>query len=142
MDAALLGEICQSNIDQTESSFCLTLGTGIGGALYVNGLQNGAHLQGNSIGYLLYDPLTDLNFEKRASASALNEQITDNFGVHFSTMKFFELVRYNDRQAVDILNSWTKEISIGIAKIILIHDPTRIIIGDGVSAQGEFFKTY
>lgn len=142
VDAALLGEIWQSNIDQTESTFCLTLGTGIGGALYKNGLQNGVHLQGNSIGYLLYDPLTDLNFEKRASTSALNEQITDYFGLHFTTKKFFERARYGDRHAIDILNVWTKEIAIGIAQIILIHDPTRIIIGGGVSAQGEFLLKY
>src|SRR5699024_8543046 len=34
VDAALVGEIWRSHIDPEQATYCLTLGTGIGGALY------------------------------------------------------------------------------------------------------------
>lgn len=142
VDSALLGEIWKSDINLTESTFCLTLGTGIGGALYDNGIKNGANLQANSIGYLLYDPVTQSTFEMRASTSALNKRIANEIDSSLSTEHFFEQAKQGNEQCESILIEWTKEIAAGIAQIILILDPKRIIIGGGVSVQGDFLLNH
>src|SRR5699024_5191578 len=70
VDAALLGEIWQGEASTYDNVFCMTLGTGIGGAWLKDELMDGAHFQANAIGYLLYDEKTQTNFEMRASTSA------------------------------------------------------------------------
>lgn len=138
VDCALLGEIWRAHIPSDEATYCLTLGTGIGGAFFHHRLQSGAHLQGNSLGYLLYDPHTKTNYEMRAATTALNESITRAFGPGLSTAAFFERAKAGERKAIAILHDWSKEVAAGIAQIILLIDPKRIIIGGGISAQGDF----
>lgn len=142
VDCALLGEMWRANIPPYEATYCLTLGTGIGGAFFHGSLQSGSHLQGNSIGYLLYDPYTKTNYEMRAATTALNREITNGFGPGLSTIAFFERAKAGERKAVTILNNWAKEVAAGIAQIILLIDPKRIIIGGGISAQGDFLLQY
>lgn len=142
VDSALLGELWINKLPPSDSTFCLTLGTGIGGALYQNQLISGAHFQANSIGYLLYDSQTNTNFEMRASTSALNKKITTEFGKHVSTVSFFDAAKNGDEVCRHILHEWTNEIAKGIAQIILIVDPAQIIIGGGISAQGDFLLSF
>lgn len=138
VDSALLGEIWRANHPLDEAVFCLTLGTGIGGAYYKQGLQSGAHLQAHSIGYLLYDEADETTYEMRASTSALNDMIAKDLSPDLSTIDFFDLAKANDPAALAILTSWANEVARGIAQIILIIDPERIIIGGGISAQGDY----
>lgn len=138
VDAALLGEIWKSNIDAKQSIYCMTLGTGIGGAWYSAGLIDGAHFQGNSIGYLLYNQETNTNFEERASTKALNENIAATFPTHPSAQTVFEHAKKGDELCQRIIAEWTYEVAKGIAQIILLIDPDTIVIGGGISAQGDY----
>ena len=74
VDSALLGELAFQHYEE-ENIFCLTLGTGIGGAFYNRdiGLYPGERHRANEIGYLLYRAEDDKTFEKRASTSALKK---------------------------------------------------------------------
>lgn len=138
VDAALLGELWKGDVGPYDDVFGMTIGTGIGGALYRNGLIDGTHFQANSIGYLLYEPASDTTFEMRASTSALNKMIAHDLGKGWSTRRVFEEAKQGHGTCVKLIEDWTKEIAAGIAQIILIVDPACIVIGGGVSAQGEF----
>ena len=76
VDAALLGELVLHKYPESHI-FCLTLGTGIGGAFYTqqHGLYTGARYHANEIGYLLYRSSDGLTYEQRASTSALKALI-------------------------------------------------------------------
>lgn len=138
VNAALKGEIWQGAAKGRENVFCITLGTGIGGAYYADGLVDGAYNQANSVGYLLYDPGTGLNFEQRASTSALKKRIEENYGQDLDSEEVFRLARAGNQKSLDILSGWSKDVAEGLAQIIILIDPRCIIIGGGVSAQGDF----
>lgn len=138
VNAALLGEIWQGSGQQDSNVFCITLGTGIGGAYFNEGLLSGFNQQANAVGYMLYDEQTKTTYEMRASTQALHNLIEKEFGEKIPAKVIFEQAKDGDDKSHAIINSWTKEIAKGLAQIILIIDPETIIIGGGVSAQGSF----
>ncbi|UXR71351.1 ROK family protein [Staphylococcus sp. IVB6240] len=138
VDAALLGERTVRS-DDIESMFCLTLGTGIGGSYYHKafGLMTGARHRPNQIGNLLYDPETDTNYEQRASTNGLKRQLTDNGYPYLPIPDWFEMASAGDASAQNELKQWAAEVARGIAEIQIMYDPQEIIIGGGISAQGD-----
>lgn len=138
VNAALLGEQWQGAGQECDNIYCITLGTGIGGAYYNNGLISGTHFQGNSVGYMLFDPKTDTNYETRASTSALDTRIKTQLGKNWTAQSVFKHAQNGKQVYVDLLEGWASDIAAGLAQIILLIDPKLIIIGGGVSQQGEF----
>ena len=139
VDAALLGELAFHHYEE-DNIFCLTLGTGIGGAFYNRdiGLYPEERHRANEIGYLLYRSEDDKTFEKRASTSALKKLMVKH-GFEFETEvpKLFELAEEGHTQAKSILNQWSAYVAEGIAQIQIIYDPGLILIGGGISAQQD-----
>ncbi|MFP4921260.1 ROK family protein [Staphylococcus coagulans] len=142
VDAAMLGELSFRN-ETYHSAFCLTLGTGIGGSYYHHdmGLLTGQRHRPNQIGHLLYDPVTQTNYEQRGSTQALKKQIQATYS-ECNVRQLFEDAQGGDVIARQYLQKWAYEIARGIAEIQVIYDPEIIIIGGGVSAQGEQLLQY
>ncbi|MUV37226.1 Glucokinase [Lentibacillus sp. JNUCC-1] len=138
VNAALLGERWQGAGAGCDDIYCITLGTGIGGAHYRGGLVSGTHFQGNSVGYMLADPVSGTNYEGRASTSALNALIVERLGDGWTARDVFAFAREGDPACVAVLEAWVREVAAGLAQIILLVDPERIVIGGGVSQQGDF----
>lgn len=138
VNAALLGEIWKGAARNREDVFCITLGTGIGGAHYNQQLTDGFHHQANSVGYLLYDQETRTNYEQRASTSALNKRIANELGDEFTAETVFERAKNGNDICISIIESWANEVAKGLAQIILLSDPSCLLIGGGVSVQGDY----
>ena len=137
VDAALLGELSLHNYEEN-NIFCLTLGTGIGGAFYNKsiGIYQGARHRANEIGYLLYRSSDDKTFEQRASTSALKGlMLLHHFKYDTNVPKLFELAEENDTVAINILEEWSHSVAEGIAQLQIIYDPELILIGGGISSQ-------
>lgn len=144
VNAALLGELQFHHYDAA-NIFCLTLGTGIGGAFYNQslGLYNGERHRANEIGYLLYRHSDQLTFEQRSSTSALKSRMLEQgFQFKDDVPKLFELAEQQDPLALNILEQWSFDVAEGIAQIQIIYDPGVILIGGGISAQGETLLNY
>lgn len=137
--AALLGELWKGSVGfDKDNVFCLTIGTGIGGAYFNNELIDGDNLQANSIGYMLYDKKSKTNYEMRASTSALSSIIKKKYGDNTDIKDVFAYAKNGNVDCNLIIKNWSEEIAKGISNIILLLDPSYIIIGGGVSAQGDF----
>lgn len=142
VNSALLGERWLGVAQNRNDVFCMTLGTGIGGAYYHHQLQDGSNHQANSIGYLLYDPVTQTNYEQRASTTALNQKIKHELVEDVSAKTVFSRARNGDAACINLIESWAGEIAKGLAQIILLLDPSCIIIGGGISKQGDFLLQF
>lgn len=138
VNAALKGEIWKGAGKGQENVFCITLGTGIGGAYYRGDMVDGAFNQANSVGYLLKDTETGLNFEQRASTSALKRRIKEEHGQELDTEVFFSLAKEGDQKSFETLRRWAEDVAEGIAQVIILIDPRCLIIGGGISQQGDF----
>ena len=144
VNAALLGELTLHDYE-ADNIFCLTLGTGIGGAFYnkVGHLYNGERNRANEIGYLLYKQHDRLTFEQRASTNALKFLMkTHALAYSDDVPKLFELAEQQDALAISILDRWSTHVAEGIAQIQIIYDPGLILIGGGISSQGEKLLKY
>ncbi|MEJ7541346.1 ROK family protein [Staphylococcus intermedius] len=143
VDAALLGELDERETSY-ESAFCLTLGTGIGGSYYHRdiGLLTGVRHRPNQIGYLLYDPVTETQYEQRASTEALKQLLMKENYPHQNIQQLFEEAENGDATARHYIKQWAREVARGIAEIQIVYDPEIIIIGGGVSAQGDVLLSY
>lgn len=135
VQAALLGEALQNTLP--DKTFCLTLGTGIGGAYFINDqLYHGANDFENSIGYLNFDSTTGKTWEQRASTIALEKKLKEKYDI--TVPEAFELARQNNKEMIFELRQWINEIAKGISSIILLFDPSLILIGGGVSKQNDY----
>ncbi|MGX0372724.1 ROK family protein [Staphylococcus cohnii] len=144
VNAALLGELVFHDYS-AQNIFCLTLGTGIGGAFYnkYSQLYNGERNRANEIGYLLFDRQTNKTFEQRASTTALKTLMLEKGFIYQDNVpKLFELADQQDNLALSILNQRSDSIAEGIAQIQIIYDPGLILIGGGVSSQGQNLLKY
>lgn len=144
VNAALLGELYFHQYD-VDNIFCLTLGTGIGGAFYNQtlGLYNGTRHRANEIGYLLYRQEDQLTFEQRASTTALKSLMkSKSFPYDGDVPMLFKLADQDNALAIDILNEWSFNVAEGIAQIQIIYDPGLILIGGGISAQDQHLLKY
>lgn len=135
--AALLGEQLVGAARGSDDVYCVALGTGIGGArLHAGHLTDGFNAQSDAIGYLNYDPLTNTNWEQRASTLALEAKIKAEFSLELPAA--FSAAKHGNDLILAVIDAWANEVAAGLAQIILIIDPQLMIIGGGVSKQGDF----
>lgn len=121
-----------------DNFFCLSLGTGLGGALVINSqLVKGAHHHAGEIGYLDYQD-NDHYLEKKVSTRSIVDKAAQLLGYEEITgITFFEFVRKGNIVCIDILNEWVDALSRVIANLIITLDLDLIIIGGGVSNEKE-----
>lgn len=120
--------------------FCMALGTGIGGAIVLDGkLYKGTHFRAAEIGYFNKKRDEDY-FEKRASTAALINMAAEELHTEekLDGITIFSRAKAGAAAYVDIVDAWVGEISPGLANIICMFDPEVIIIGGGVSKQKDF----
>lgn len=139
VNSAALAESWVGAAKGIDNFFCVTIGTGVGGAAFVNGrLFTGAHYRAAEIGYMNTDK-PGKYFEKSASTSALvrmSEERTGLSGLNGKTV--FQKAFENDPVFNKIIEEWFDSLSRGIANVIYMFDPSMIVIGGGVSHDGDY----
>lgn len=148
VNCTALGEYWKGAAKGTKDFLCVTIGTGIGGALFLNGeLYTGAHFSAGEIGHInLYPngkPCTCGQkgcYEQYASSSALQGLVTARFGEGLDLQKFFERVKAGTRDAVQVFGQWLDDLTTGLQTLVHLFNPELIVIGGGISAQGGFLQ--
>jgi glucokinase len=145
----------------TASSVFITIGTGIGSGIIINGkIWNGFHGIGGEMGHVTFDldgvPCTCGNhgcLERYCSATALirmaREAIADNQNTLIMKMvsnditkiearTVIDAAREKDPLAVQVYKRYIYCLAQAIASIVNLIDPEVIVIGGGVSKAGGF----
>ena len=158
-NCAALAEATVGAASHAQSSVTITLGTGIGSGLVINGqLYGGFNGFGGELGHTVIcadDELCTCGakgcFEAYASATALARDTyraaqknpksllwtyRDSDGT-FSAKTAFEAAKCGDITAQTVIAHYIKYLSIGLVNIIKILQPEIIVIGGGVSAAGD-----
>jgi len=159
---AALAEYEIGSLKGADNSALITIGTGIGGGIIVNGkLHNGSHGIGCEIGHTIvgenfYDCSCGRNgcLETFASATALirytkklieetKEEtiIIDKLEGNLDLLEaktILDSAKEGDCVAVKAVDRFIKYLSIGLLNLINILDPEVIAIGGGVSKAGNY----
>lgn len=121
----------------------VTLGTGIGGALFIDGsLYRGAAFSAGEIGHMTLHPggrtctcMQEGCYERYASSAALAGAVREQFG-EVELPDFFEMIRSGNDEASAVFEKWVEDLTTGLASLILVLNPSTVVIGGGISAQG------
>ncbi|MBI5742453.1 MAG: ROK family protein [Candidatus Niyogibacteria bacterium] len=131
--ALLLAEKKYGAARDKKNVFCLTLGSGIGGAFMVNGeIVYGAHGASGEVGHMIVDLMGGRDLETLAA----NKFIYKNLEMNFH--KAFRIARLGDKKAQAVLAVLGENLGVGIANIINIFDPEMIILGGGITSARKF----
>ena len=144
-DAAALGEYRGGGY-QGNSFVLVTLGTGIGGGIILNGklyqsCNNAAGELGHMAIHMDGEPCSCGGrgcFETYGSATGLIRQARAATGEDITEAKtVFDRARAGDKTCRAVLDQYYTYLAIGFANIINIFGPDHLCIGGGVSAAGD-----
>ncbi len=140
--AALLAE-CEFGTGQGHKDvMLLTLGTGIGGALLINGqLYNGFLHRAGHLGHMSMDPRMPtgiLNLPGTLEYLVGNATIKERTGGRFhSTHDLVKAYRHGDKFALDVWRTTVDDLARGISSLINVISPEVIILSGGMVQAGE-----
>lgn len=113
----------------------LALGTGIGGALLLNGrLHHGAHWTGGEFGHLILDADTGRNLESYASGPGLLRTYREMGGVAQTSR---EVAQNPDELATQAVTRTGEYLGWGLVSLANALDPDLMVIGGGLAALGD-----
>jgi glucokinase len=123
------------------NSILLTLGTGVGGAVFINGeLFTGHAGSAGELGLISFDP--DGHPCKSGNNGSL-EQFLSGQAIRRITGKspkeMGELAAADDRSALEFWDNYGRNLGIGLTSILYILTPEVAIIGGGISASAQYF---
>ena len=135
--AAALGELWVGEGRDCSSLLCITLGTGIGGALVVNGkLVHGFHNRAGEVGYSDYISESDFA-EAHFSTEAVMTKISKKIKEPMDGFKFFKKCYNKEPEYLEALEEWMRGVARLIANLCLLVDPQKVLIGGGISSENK-----
>lgn len=113
----------------------LALGTGVGGALLLNGrLHHGAHWTGGEFGHLILDANTGRNLENYASGPGLLRTYREMGGVAETSR---EVAQNPDALATQAVTRTGEYLGWGLVSLANALDPDLMVIGGGLASLGD-----
>ncbi len=138
VNSAAIGEAVFGAAKDAESFICLTYGTGIGGAVYLdNKLFTGASFSAGEFGHII----THAGgrsctcggkgcYEAYASARALAADVSGKTGRSMNGREIFD--EFDNTVIREIIDNWIDEIVVGLKSLIYIFNPALIVAGGGI----------
>jgi len=159
-NCAALGESISGAAKDTPSSVTITLGTGVGGGIIIDGkIMSGAFGGGGEVGHMCISfdgeacPCGGRGcWEAYASATGLIRQAKMAMVRHPESLlatearhdlslvngKFvFDVADMGDQVAQDVIEQYLRYVAVGLSNVIDILQPDTIVVGGGISAQGD-----
>lgn len=138
VNSAAIGEAVFGAAKGYDSFICLTYGTGIGGAIYLDGkLFTGDSFSAGEFGHMITHAGGKSCtcggcgcYEAYASASALVNSVNEKLGKTMNGREIFE--RFDDPEIRHIIDEWIDEIVIGLKSLAYIFNPSLIVAGGGI----------
>ncbi|ASI76163.1 ROK family protein [Bacillus pacificus] len=140
VNCAAFGEKWNGSAREKKNFIMLTLGTGIGGAIFIDGeLYRGHLFSAGEWGNMLVEGKP---FEEIASISGLIRLVRKyKDESDWNGKKIFELYDKGDREVTQAVEVFFKHLAIGISNLAYIFNPEVIVIGGGITDRGnEFLK--
>lgn len=158
-NAAALGEALAGAAKGAQSCVCITLGTGVGGGIIINGkIYGGFNFAGAELGHIVIDVDGELCtcgrhgcWEAYASATALIRQSRQAMVAHPDSAMWriagtldqvdgrtaFDAMRSGDAVGREVVDRYIQYIACGLINVINIFQPEVLCIGGGICKEGD-----
>ncbi len=163
-NAAAWGEVIAGSAKGTRDSIMITLGTGVGGGIVIDGkIISGFNYAGGELGHIVIEvdgvPCGCGRkgcWEAYSSATALIRMTTEKLdeckasdrktamsdmvaeGGKVSGRTAFDAMRAGDEAGTEVVKKYVHYLAQGLANIINIFQPEVLSIGGGVSGEGDY----
>ncbi len=124
---------------------CLTIGTGIGGAIVINdALYRGHSHMAGEFGFMISKQIQgdDVASSILSSTGSTRGGIVNAYrrktGIKLNGEEISELYQQQDPVAVEVINDFAHYMAVGIYNLIVSLDPQKVLIGGAVSANSVF----
>lgn len=140
-NCAAIGEAWLGAGRQFDNFILLTLGTGVGGGIFLDGkLFTGRYGAAGELGLITLNPD---GYPCRSGNHGSLEQYASIGSILRHTGKtpaeMGKLARLQDAAALEFWQSYGKSLGAGLASLIYVLTPEAVIIGGGISASSQFF---
>ena len=144
-DCATLGEAVAGAGKECQDVIMLTLGTGVGGGIILDGkIYEGKGLGGSELGHMVIVENGEQCtcgrkgcLEAYASATALKRDAKRATGRELTPEEIFRAAEDGDEKLQLVVQSYIGKLGTGIINIVNIFRPQLVILGGGIAAQGE-----
>lgn len=160
-NVAALGEMWKGGGKGNKNMVMVTLGTGVGGGIIVNGnILTGTNGAGGEIGHIVINPEEKKRcgcgktgcLEQYASATGIvrlaRKKLLDFNGETVLQMEsvtakdVFDAVKAGDEAAIEVAEEFGRYLGYSLAIVSTLVDPSIYVIGGGVSKAGEILFDY
>ena len=160
-NAAAIGELWQGAGQGYRSLICVTLGTGVGGGIILDGkLWRGVDGSAGEIGHIGVDPFDGVPctcgsrgcLEVYASATAIMRMTREARPRYPTSMlhntedltseKVYQAGREGDELAIEVFRRMGVYLGIGLASLINVLNPEIVVIGGGLSNGWDLFEKH
>lgn len=146
VNSAALGEAIFGAGRGEKSFICLTYGTGIGGAIYLDGkLFTGNSFSAGEFGHIVTHQGGrkctcggEGCYEAYASTTALVNDVNEKLGLSLNGREIFE--RFDDPEIKAVIDLWIDEIVTGLKSLVYIFNPSLIVAGGGIMNEEYITK--
>lgn len=160
-NVAALGEMWKGGGRGNENMVMVTLGTGVGGGIIINGkILVGVNGAGAEIGHIVMEPNETERcgcgktgcLEQYASATGIARLARRKLAVYegetvlkaegVTAKDVFDAVKAGDAAAIEIAKEFGRYLGHGLSIVSTLVDPAIYVIGGGVSKAGEILFDY
>ncbi|HEY5715203.1 MAG TPA: ROK family protein [Psychromonas sp.] len=151
VNCAALAEKWLGNAQNIANFICITIGTGIGGAICINNqISRGHNYMAGEFGYMLINNVFESEHPENASMSktasvrsGLREAYANAKGnldiAEISGEDVYRFAQQGDLIAQKVIDKFYQSIAIGLYNLTFILNPEKIIIGGAISGRDEIF---
>lgn len=144
-DCAALGETIAGAGKECSDVVMITLGTGVGGGVILDGeIYEGRGIGGSELGHMVIvengEPCTCGRrgcLEAYASATALKREAKRASKKELIPSEIFALAKQGDPAMKEVVEIYIRRLGLGIVNIVNIFRPQLVLLGGGISGQGE-----
>lgn len=158
-NAAAVGEQWQGAARGCQTIVCLTLGTGVGGGIVLDGrLWRGADGTAGEVGHMTVEPsgvpckcgntgclevyasgTAIVRMAREAMALSSESRLHEVPVIQLSAEKIHSAALAGDRLALEVFQTAGRYLGIAMASLINVLNPEMIVVGGGVSAAWDLF---
>ncbi|MEO2508701.1 ROK family protein [Clostridium paraputrificum] len=140
-NCVVLAEKWIGNGKDCSSFVCMTIGTGIGGGMFINNkIHVGKNFFAGEFGYIIIEEFEDYNNIPTLSFSSATEPLLKQVALakemkfeDINGLKVFEMIENGDEVVIEAYRKWLRKLCIGINNVGFSIDPEKFLIGGGVS---------
>lgn len=146
-NVAALGEMWKGGAEGCHNVVMVTLGTGVGGGVIINGeIVKGSFGAGGEIGHIeiCEDEIETCGcgkkgcLEQYASAMGIARKAKEILGKELTAKEVLDLAKEGDENVEQIVHSMAKKLGKALSIISCVIDPEIFVIGGGVSKAGVY----